>query len=215
MFLCLKKCSTLLELLRNGEVFLWHMWEIHSVFIGTSWNINKYVSKSVSPPAWGFDCADHSHEPLWQSDVFSPHIAHERKHCGCNLLWTLQGVTVSRACQTLVTAGWLESMKNALSGDGKRMTTEDGRRWGGLTHLSLLHQLLSVVRTIGFRPQSAPFFTSCGDGCIIQCDRPCRREIKIFAKSNVDSSSLRTLEVAEFNDAAEKHSKGRGDSIKW
>lgn len=76
--------------------------------------------------------------------------------------------------------------------------------------MSLLHQLLSVVRTIGFRRQSAPFFTSCGDGCIIQCDRPSRREIKIFAKSNVDSSSLRTLEVAEFNDAAEKHSKGVG-----
>ncbi|KAI4806996.1 hypothetical protein KUCAC02_017777, partial [Chaenocephalus aceratus] len=42
--------------------------------------------------------------------------ARQRRHCGGNLLWTHKGVTVSRGCQRLVTAGWFESMKNTLSG---------------------------------------------------------------------------------------------------
>lgn len=95
--------------------------------------------------------------------MFSLKNARQRRHCRGNL-WTHKGVTVSSGCQRHVTAGWFESMKNALPGDRGRTISEEGGSVStylcvclcvkALTHFSLLHLLLSILQTIGLYPQS-------------------------------------------------------------
>lgn len=104
--------------------------------------------------------------------MFSLKNAHQRRHCGGNLLWTHKGVTVSSSCQRHVTAGWFESMKNVLPGDRGRKISEEGGSVStylcacaclcvkALTHFSLLHLPLSILQTIGLHPHRGWFSPS-------------------------------------------------------
>lgn len=81
----------------------------------------------------------------------------------------------SNSCQRLVTAGWMESMKNSSPGEeegassGTLLPCGCGR---ALMHFSLLCLPLSVLPTTGLQPHHRPS-SSRADGSIIQPDRRC------------------------------------------
>lgn len=130
--------------------------------VGFLGKINKYVTKCLCLlsvlKVWLRQSIKRSVMAEWYA--FSLQDAHQRRYCGWNLLWTHQGVTVSRGCQRLVDGLRAWKIPSLGMEEGRLL-----RRAGvcvsvcvkALTCFSLLHQPLSILQTIGLHPHSGPF----------------------------------------------------------